>query len=93
MVKVRISPLSPLAVDILSPGDLLDELDAVAGLLFLQARDTAGSRQDAEDIVTFKIPHHVAALARPYMTRFHHQFEVHLLLRPLFLEGIITEGD
>ena len=28
MVEVRISPLSPLAVDILSPGDLLDELDA-----------------------------------------------------------------
>jgi hypothetical protein len=72
MVEVRISPLLSLAVDILSPGDLLDELDAVARLLLLQARDTAGSRQNAEDVVTLEIPHHVAALARPYMTRFHH---------------------
>ena len=93
MVKVRISPLAPLAVDILSPGDLLDELDAVAGLLLLQARDTAGSGQNAEDVVTLKIAHHVAALARPYMPSFHHQFEVHPLPRPLFLEGIIAERD
>jgi hypothetical protein len=93
MVEVRVSPLLPLAVDILSPGDLLDELDAAAGPLLLQARDMAGSCQDAEDIVTLKIPHHVTALARPYMTRFHHQFEVHQLPRPVFLIAIIIEED
>ena len=92
MVEVRISSLSPLAVDILSPGDLLDELDAVAGLLLLQARGMAGSCKDAEDVVTLKIPHHLAALARPYMTRFHHQFEVHLLPRPLFLGRQYNRG-
>jgi hypothetical protein len=89
----RIAPLSPLAMDILLLGDFLDELNAVAGLLLLQARDTAGSCKHAEDIVTLKIAHHVAALAGSYMTRFHHQFEIHPLPRFIFLRAIIIGED
>jgi hypothetical protein len=93
LVEVEISLLSPLAMDILLPGDLLDELDAAAGALLLQARHIAASRQDAEDVVTLKIPHHIAALASPYMPRFHHQFEIHLLPRFIFLIAIIIVED
>ena len=88
-----IPPLSSLAIDILSPGDLLDKLDAVAGLLLLQTRSMAGSRKDAEDVVTLKIAHHVAALASAYMTRFHHQFEIHPLPQSIFLIAIIMAED
>ncbi len=88
-----ISPLSPLAMDILLPGDLLDELDADAGLLLLQAGDMAGSREDAEDVVTLEIAYHVAALTCPYMSRFHHQFEIHPLPRSIFLIAIILFED
>jgi hypothetical protein len=93
MVEVRVPSYEPFTMDILSPGDLLDELDAFTGLLLLQARGMAGSCEDAEDIITLKIPHHIVTLPRPYMTPFHHQLEVHLPPRPFFLDASITEED
>jgi hypothetical protein len=93
LVEIRVFPLLPLAMDILSPGDLLDELDTDARPLLLQAGGMAGSRKDPEDVVTLEIAHHVAALACPYMTRFHHQFEVHPLPRSIFLMVIILFED
>jgi hypothetical protein len=91
-IEVRIPPLAPLAMDILSPGDLLDKLDATTELLLLQAGGMEGSGQNTEDVVTFKIPHHVVALPRPDMTSFHHQLEIHLLPR-FFIDASITEED
>jgi hypothetical protein len=91
-VEVRIPPLSPLTMDILSPGDLFDELDAATELPLLQAGGVEGSSQDAEDVVTLKIPHHVVAFPRPDMTSLHHQLEIHLLPR-FFVDATITEED
>jgi hypothetical protein len=93
MVEVTILPLSPLAIDIFSPGDLFDELNATTEFLFLQARGMEGSCKDTEDVIAFKIPHHIVTLTRPYMSPFHHQLEVHPLPRPFFLTAIITEED
>ena len=92
MVKVRISPLSPLAVDILSLGDILYKLDADAGPLLLQARDTAGSYQDAEDVGALEIAHHVATHASTYIG-FHHQFAVQPLHLSIFFIAIIIVKD
>jgi hypothetical protein len=88
MIEVRIPSLSSFAMEIFSPGDLLDERDAPTELLLLQSRDKAGSGEDTEDIVTLKIPHHFIALPRSDMTPFHHQLEIHLLARSLFLRPL-----
>jgi len=77
-------------MDVLLPGDFLDKLDARTGLLLLQPRDMAAACKDAEDVITLKIAHHVAALASAYMPCFHHQFEVHLLL-PILIAIIMAE--
>ena len=93
MVKVRISSFSTLTMAILSPGDLLDKLDAPTELLLLQARGIAGSCKDAEDIVTLKVPHHVAAFSRPDMASFHYQLEIHPLPRLSFFDTSILDED
>jgi hypothetical protein len=71
-VKVWISPLSPPACDIFSPGDLFDKLDTPPEFLLLHTRNMEGFAKDAEDVITLKIPHHLVTLPRPDMTTFHY---------------------
>jgi hypothetical protein len=92
-IKVRILSLFPLACNIFSPGDLFDKLDTPTESLFLQARGMKGFAKDAEDIITFKISHHLVTLPRPDMTSFHQQLEIHFLPRSLFIVAIVIEED